>query len=62
MKPLALNLDGKIAVVTGGAGELGRPICRTLAACGARIAIHYHSGEERAKNIERGCTGTSCGH
>ena len=51
MKALKLDLNGKIAVVTGGAGELGRPICRTLAACGATVAIHYHHSEEKAKNL-----------
>jgi NAD(P)-dependent dehydrogenase (short-subunit alcohol dehydrogenase family) len=33
------SLDGRVAVVTGGAGQLGGEIARGLAACGARVAI-----------------------
>jgi 3-oxoacyl-[acyl-carrier protein] reductase len=40
-----------VAVVTGGAGELGRPICRTLAACGAKVAVHYHTSEAKAASL-----------
>jgi 3-oxoacyl-[acyl-carrier protein] reductase len=34
---LPLDLSGKIVVVTGGSGELGRVIVRTLARCGAGL-------------------------
>jgi NAD(P)-dependent dehydrogenase (short-subunit alcohol dehydrogenase family) len=37
--PFSINLEGKVAVVTGGAGVLGAAMCRALAACGASIAI-----------------------
>jgi NAD(P)-dependent dehydrogenase (short-subunit alcohol dehydrogenase family) len=33
------SLDGRVAVVTGGAGQLGGEIARGLAACGAEVAI-----------------------
>jgi NAD(P)-dependent dehydrogenase (short-subunit alcohol dehydrogenase family) len=33
------SLDGRVAVVTGGAGQLGSEIARGLAACGAKVAI-----------------------
>lgn len=46
---LTLNLNGSIALVTGGSGELGRVMCRTLADCGADIAIHYHSNAQQAE-------------
>ncbi|HWD39381.1 MAG TPA: SDR family oxidoreductase [Fimbriimonas sp.] len=51
MNPLSIDLRGQVAVVTGGAGELGRPICRTLAACKAKVAVHYHSSEGKAKAL-----------
>jgi 3-oxoacyl-[acyl-carrier protein] reductase len=46
---LQLDLSGKIAVVTGGSGELGRAITRTLARCGASVAIHYFRHQEHAR-------------
>ncbi|HEY4154273.1 MAG TPA: SDR family oxidoreductase [Puia sp.] len=33
------RLDGKIAIVTGGAGYYGKPICLALAEAGARVII-----------------------
>ena len=43
-----LNLDGKTAVVTGGAGGIGTAICRALAQAGAHVCIHYRSSEAGA--------------
>jgi NAD(P)-dependent dehydrogenase (short-subunit alcohol dehydrogenase family) len=37
MKKNAFNLDGKVALVTGGAGRFGRQIVRALAEAGARV-------------------------
>ena len=34
-----LSLDGRVAVVTGGAGQVGGEIARGLAGCGAKVAI-----------------------
>lgn len=44
--PFQIDLTGKVAVVTGGAGVLGAAMCRALAACGAKIAI---LGRDQAK-------------
>jgi NAD(P)-dependent dehydrogenase (short-subunit alcohol dehydrogenase family) len=33
------SLDGRLAIVTGGAGQVGGEIARGLAACGAKVAI-----------------------
>lgn len=43
-----LNLSGRTAVVTGGAGGIGTAICRVLARAGARVCIHYRSSEAGA--------------
>lgn len=48
---LALDLTGRLALVTGGSGELGRVMVRTLAAAGADVAIHYHRQEARAASL-----------
>ena len=50
---LQVNLSGKIAVVTGASGELGRVMVRTLASCGADIAIHYFSNQEKACELAK---------
>lgn len=44
-------LDGKVAVVTGGSSGIGAATVRLLAAAGARVAIGYHRGEERASTL-----------
>ena len=50
--PLAIDLTGRIALVTGATGELGRVMARTLAQCGADIAINYHQNEGRARDLQ----------
>lgn len=46
-----IDLSGKIALVTGATGELGRVMVRTLAKCGADVVIHYRSNEARALQL-----------
>lgn len=48
---LKLDLTGKLAVVTGGGGQLGRTMVRTLADCGADVAIHYRQSQEMAEKL-----------
>jgi len=48
---LTINLTGKLAVVTGASGDLGRVMVRTLAACGADIAVHYYRDQETAESL-----------
>jgi len=49
--PLALDLSGKVCVVTGATGQLGRVMVRTLARCGANVAIQYHQNEAMAQQL-----------
>ncbi len=46
---ITLDLTGKVAVITGASGELGRVIGRTLAEAGAAVALHYYRNEDRAR-------------
>jgi 3-oxoacyl-[acyl-carrier protein] reductase len=46
-----INLSGKVAVVTGGSGELGRVMVRTLAACGADVAVNYLNNKEKGEGV-----------
>ncbi len=49
---LTLDLTGKIAVVTGATGQLGRVMVRTLAECGADVAIHYLQNADKAASLK----------
>ena len=44
------RLDGHVAVITGGAGGIGRAICSTLAAAGAAVIVADQS-LERARRV-----------
>lgn len=48
---MKIDLNGKIALVTGGTGELGRVIVRTLAECGADVAINYLNSHSKAEEL-----------
>lgn len=39
MKTIGLNFEGKVAVVTGGAGRIGRPLCEKFATAGTAVAV-----------------------
>jgi 3-oxoacyl-[acyl-carrier protein] reductase len=54
---LMIDLSGKIAVITGASGELGRVISRTLARCGADVALQYHRNADKAVEVREMCRG-----
>ena len=43
------NLQGQVAVVTGGGGGIGRAICQRLARAGAQLVITYNSDQGKAR-------------
>src|SRR4051812_27535239 len=45
----AMELIGKVAVVTGGSGDIGGAICVTLAAAGCDVALTYMGNTEGAE-------------
>jgi 3-oxoacyl-[acyl-carrier protein] reductase/pteridine reductase len=48
-------LEGRVAVVTGGAKRIGRGIALRLAREGARVAIHYNHSEAEARATAAEC-------
>lgn len=48
---MKIDLSGKIALVTGATGQLGRVIAITLAQCGADVALHYLRNQKLAEDL-----------
>ena len=49
----ARPLAGRAALVTGASSGLGEGIAKAFAAAGAKVAVNYHSGRERAEAVVR---------
>ena len=49
-----MNLEGKVALVTGSAVRLGKALAIALARDGARLAIHHSQSTERAEETVAG--------
>ena len=48
---MRIDLTGKIALITGATGDLGRVMVRTLAECGADVGIHYLKNRDKADEL-----------
>jgi pteridine reductase len=53
-----VDLEGRTALVTGGARRIGRAICLALARKGVRVAIHTRSSEAEARDLAERCPGS----
>jgi glucose 1-dehydrogenase len=49
-----VRLDGKAALVTGGSSGIGKAIALRLGREGADVAVNYHSGGERGREVAAG--------
>ncbi|WP_128643350.1 SDR family NAD(P)-dependent oxidoreductase [Rhodococcus opacus] len=45
------EFEGRVALVTGGAGHVGSSMVRSLATAGAHVAVAHHSGGEAAERL-----------
>lgn len=52
------HLTGKTALVTGASRGIGKAIATTLAAHGARLALHYRSTQEEAERLRASLAGS----
>ena len=48
---IPIDLSGKIALVTGASGDLGRVMAVVLAQSGADVAVHYHRNRKSAEKV-----------
>ena len=47
-----MNIQGKVAFVTGAAKRVGRVVALQLAQAGAHLVIHYHQSESEAQSLK----------
>lgn len=53
---MQIDLSGKVAVVTGGARDIGAAVVRALAASGAAVVVNYHQSAIAADALVRDLT------
>ena len=57
---VALSLEGKVALVTGGSGGIGAAIVRLFRQAGARVAFNYRAAQSAADALVAECGAAHC--
>jgi 3-oxoacyl-[acyl-carrier protein] reductase len=50
-KRMQVDLTGRVAIVTGGARDIGAAVSRRLAECGAVVTVNYSASADRAATV-----------
>lgn len=50
---MADNKSGKVALITGGSGDIGKAICTAFAENGYSVAVHYMNNGDSALSLEK---------
>ena len=57
-----MDLQDKVALVTGAGARLGQAVAQQLGQLGMRVVIHYHHSEKAAKQTVKGLPGGESQH
>ncbi|HSB76861.1 MAG TPA: SDR family NAD(P)-dependent oxidoreductase [Terriglobales bacterium] len=60
MAGVALSLQGRVALITGGSRGIGAATVKMFVSAGARVAFNYNRGRAEAENLVRQCGPENC--
>jgi 3-oxoacyl-[acyl-carrier protein] reductase len=58
--PVALSLEGRVALVSGGSRGIGAAIVRMFVNAGARVFFNYEKAEQQAEKLFQECGPANC--